>query len=639
MAQDASGPNRPNPPNRVPKYTYLPSPRPKTHDKCCECPACLGLQCLERPRYFAGQLLTEAELNSEQAYVIAKNRLHNRYLHGWGVVCGLEVICHDCAGWVTVHAGYALDPCGNDVIVCRNTEFNVLDAIQKCIDAKRRRDDDCPPWRDYNDNCPDDNEHWCITLQYIENEGRSVMPLQEPKSHCGCGGKCGGGCECGGKKKNGNGNGHGSCGCGGQTKGATPKKASCEPTRIFEQYRIGVIPEPAECATRRMQKSELAAADFGDRSWVTQEKGTGIIALIPREIRTHPLFAALVLAAPDDSIFMRAIGIAQELEGFLRARFTKVEMGELAAAMLRCIDQKQRSNDARQRTEADMRSIGTAWEAFATDHNSFTDAGSTLEAVEKSLSPIYIKLFPKTDGWGQPFRVLSSNNGYRIISGGPDQKVELSSIAMSAPPGGDDIVFESGQMTGAASTSTGQAGGGRHTSYQLCCKFRRAIRDLYAQNPFNVRCAPFDCPPCVEDQAPPQPPTTTTNPVTGGVTTNPPPPPQPDPMCCLVQAFINYVVDAFCMLLLPTCPKPPCEDRVIIACVTVKKGKILHICNHACRHYAGSFNTVEYWMSAVPVLPLIGQILRDVCCSEDGLEILLGLAGGSGRSKDDKDEG
>ncbi len=55
------------------------------------CSCCTGLECLERPRYFAGMLLTETELGSEQEYVRAKNRLHNRYLHGWGVVCGLQV--------------------------------------------------------------------------------------------------------------------------------------------------------------------------------------------------------------------------------------------------------------------------------------------------------------------------------------------------------------------------------------------------------------------------------------------------------------------------------------------------------------------------------------------------------------------
>ena len=49
--------------------------------KCC-CPACVGPECLDRTRFFAGQLLTEADLNNEQSYWLAKGRLHNRFLHG-----------------------------------------------------------------------------------------------------------------------------------------------------------------------------------------------------------------------------------------------------------------------------------------------------------------------------------------------------------------------------------------------------------------------------------------------------------------------------------------------------------------------------------------------------------------------------
>src|SRR5215469_947393 len=118
----------------------------KTHDASCCCPVCLGLQCLERPRYFSGQLLTETDLNSEQAYLRAKLRLHNRYLHGAGVVCGLQVTCSDCAGNVTIQSGYAIDPCGNDIIVCDRQEFPIIKRIHDCdAQRKRRPRTDCEP--------------------------------------------------------------------------------------------------------------------------------------------------------------------------------------------------------------------------------------------------------------------------------------------------------------------------------------------------------------------------------------------------------------------------------------------------------------------------------------------------------------
>lgn len=46
---------------------------------------------LTRPRYFNGQLLTADDLQAEQNYFREKLRRHNRCLHGWGVVRGLEV--------------------------------------------------------------------------------------------------------------------------------------------------------------------------------------------------------------------------------------------------------------------------------------------------------------------------------------------------------------------------------------------------------------------------------------------------------------------------------------------------------------------------------------------------------------------
>jgi hypothetical protein len=169
-----------------------------------------------RPRYFAGQLLTEADLRTEQAYRIAKDRLHNRMLHGTGVVCGLQAVCHpECRGWVTVLPGYAIDPCGNDVVVEEATDFDVIAAVRRCREAQRRSPADCDRLTPVRERCPDVEEEWCITLTYEEHECR---PIAAVRSSCGCDG-------------NGNGN-----------SAALP----CEPTRIVETFRLGVAPPPQE---------------------------------------------------------------------------------------------------------------------------------------------------------------------------------------------------------------------------------------------------------------------------------------------------------------------------------------------------------------------------------------------------------
>ena len=81
----------------IDRYRRRQAPSP-TH---CEpepekCSTCGMLECLCRPRFFAGQVLTADDLNRLDHYIRAKHRLHNRQLHGWGVVNGLEVTCNPC---------------------------------------------------------------------------------------------------------------------------------------------------------------------------------------------------------------------------------------------------------------------------------------------------------------------------------------------------------------------------------------------------------------------------------------------------------------------------------------------------------------------------------------------------------------
>jgi hypothetical protein len=73
---------------------------------------------LERVRFFPRQLLSAEDLITEQDYFRQKLRRHNRFLHGWGVVCGLEVVPAptDDAPWlVEITAGYALGPYGDEL--------------------------------------------------------------------------------------------------------------------------------------------------------------------------------------------------------------------------------------------------------------------------------------------------------------------------------------------------------------------------------------------------------------------------------------------------------------------------------------------------------------------------------------------
>ena len=72
-------------------------------------------QSLKRPRFFDGQLLTAASLELEQQYFREKSKLHNRTLHGFGIVSGLKVSI--AAGQIVVEPGLALDCEGNELVI------------------------------------------------------------------------------------------------------------------------------------------------------------------------------------------------------------------------------------------------------------------------------------------------------------------------------------------------------------------------------------------------------------------------------------------------------------------------------------------------------------------------------------------
>lgn len=78
---------------------------------------------IKRVRYFDGQMLAADDFRTEQEYFRKRLRLHNRALHGYGIVSGLEV--HAGATTVRVNPGLALDPAGNEITVPTPTTISL----------------------------------------------------------------------------------------------------------------------------------------------------------------------------------------------------------------------------------------------------------------------------------------------------------------------------------------------------------------------------------------------------------------------------------------------------------------------------------------------------------------------------------
>jgi hypothetical protein len=425
---------------------------PRTPAMGCSCPACTGLACLERPRFFAGQLLSETDFNSEIDYALAKQRLHNRYLHGPGTVCGLEVVCSNCEGQVIIKPGYAIDPCGNDIIVCQEQPLDVLKAIKACCDTRKKKSKTgCDPYQPASDpGCSDALQHWCITLEYQETPTQPITPLRGKQKTCSCN-SCSGSCGCGcGNSK---GSATQSNGCsnrnGASNTATTP--VSCEPTRILESYRLGVVEEPDACLNpiTNLQQSL---------------KGTLLFNLIECVADVF----AFVTKLPSASAQIIGLGLTGELAN---------SQSSNAEAYAACCQFRQ----------------------FAIDLFSSREIASKCAALKKF-----------------------------------DE--------ISCPPAPKD--------------QQGRAAAGNS---QYLEQVQRSIDKTFA-------------------------------------------------------VLFEYIPECGCYQLLPPCSPDPHDDRLILACVTIQDGEIIDICNLGCRQFAGGFPSFFYWLSLVPIIPLLKSLITQACC-------------------------
>jgi type II secretion system protein G len=169
--------------------------------------------------------------------------------------------------------------------------------------------------------------------------------------------------------------------------------------------------------------------------WFSVQDATGPILAAP--------FIVILTTKQEDTSQMMRINRNQKGFTLIELLIVVAIIGILAAiAIPNLLTAMQRSKQ--KRTMADMRSIATAWEAYATDNNAYNAAGQstssdlnwgsfatfTYGSLSALISPTYIRNTPENDGWNFPYQFAIDTNAaqraqeYAIRSLGKDRVPE-----------------------------------------------------------------------------------------------------------------------------------------------------------------------------------------------------------------------
>lgn len=82
----------------------------------------------------------------------------------------------------------------------------------------------------------------------------------------------------------------------------------------------------------------------------------------------------------------------------------------------------------------------------------------------------------------------------------------------------------------------------------------------------------------------------------------------------LLGNVLQYLKDCFCNHFLVKCPSCDGDNVLYLANVEIRDNQVYRICNFDKRKYVKSFPMMEYWMSLVPVIPLVKSAFSQFCC-------------------------
>ncbi|MBN9385048.1 MAG: hypothetical protein J0H74_30110 [Chitinophagaceae bacterium] len=83
----------------------------------------------------------------------------------------------------------------------------------------------------------------------------------------------------------------------------------------------------------------------------------------------------------------------------------------------------------------------------------------------------------------------------------------------------------------------------------------------------------------------------------------------------LMGHLLQHLKDAFCGKFIIDCPDCNEKDKVYLGTVMIQNRKVYRICNFSKRKYVKTFRTYGYWLSTIPILPVLKTSFEKFCCT------------------------
>lgn len=551
----------------------------------CGCGASGSCGCnpgaLVQPAFFAGQLLTDDDLQALVNYVVTRQRMHNRFLIGSGVACGLAVTCHPCGGGsVIVQPGYAVDCCGNEIMVPCAVELD-LNAMVRALKVARHGQDCGDPCAEpapdrsaqsraggtalaataasaagsttadpaTTDQAPPRGRRYCLYLNYCEEPADLVAPYTQDDT------------------------------CA----------VTCQPSRLREGFVFELRcpadePAPASFIDRLqacigdLRETDRKAANIERAQAYTQRNRVGITAW---QLGLAPQFDS-----GDATIMMNAV-----------TTLGKSASGATATGAAPAADAGTSVDPAWSKEQAlrtaldDLHSVGAATARFnflAPDARRQALASNQgLENAIKANLPLLDQVAAALDD--QATRVLTSPFELTLAHALTAQtrkyvNPELTAAGMAAQ---EAYIYA---YNGVATPASNQQ------AHQAMADFQAWLLRKIDMCPPTGAC-------CLGDEV-----GAIRVPTGDGITE--------DTVLAadkLVRALIRYLLDCICAALLPPCPT--CDDPAVkLACVQIDDCNVCEICNLE-RTFLLTEPNLRYWM---PLLHSFGEGLERLCCDVAG---------------------